>query len=271
MKPLPPGLDSVRLGIGARLAPHGDANFLAELLMQELADLALKLPLFNRQQLSKGQGRIRRLAADQVASFEEAVRVVGTITEHQTEDGNPLVKVAHGEFVREAHAAVHLDGFMADVPGLLADEGACGCDVGLPVGTFRRRRELQETHGLLDAGIAINDPVLQDLESSDWLAELLASPQVFRRHVEQRLHAADRFRAHRRIRVGQRVIESSLDVAIVELGGSIEHHAVERHVPDDMAIRGPILADDNSRCSCRNQHDAQLPLRVSRRDEQRVE
>ena len=91
--------------------------------------------------------------------------MVGTITEHQPEDGNPFVKVAHGEFVREAHAAVHLDGFMADVPGLLANEGARGRDVGPPVGTFRRRRELQETHGLLDAGIAINDPVLQDLKA----------------------------------------------------------------------------------------------------------
>ncbi len=107
--------------------------------------------------------------------------------------------MADGQLIGHAHAAVQLDGLLADIAAGSTDErlrrryglAALEC-VGL---TDSGCGEIRRGTRLLDRDRHVRDAMLQGLKSADGAPELGARPQILGSDLEQFLHAPHRLGA----------------------------------------------------------------------------
>ncbi len=147
----------------------------------------------------------------------------------------------------DAHAAVNLHRFLADLASRRADLVLDGADGALGVGISLRgehRRPQKQRVALLAVREHVDHAVLQGLEATDRDAELHAVLRVLDRLVRHDLHDADGLRADGERRIVDGGIQRGEALArLTDDGGPVHRDVIEADLGRLLAIHRPIGPD----------------------------
>ena len=125
-----------------------------------------------QRRAAHGAGSARRQCTGEAVELRVRAAVEARVAD------DALVVVADREFVGEAHRPVHLHRLVADAQPCRSTNALAAATRAAQPGALLVTDRLEQRGGLLERCVAVDEPMLQGLEATDGLPELLAVVEV---------------------------------------------------------------------------------------------